>query len=707
MNNTISLDARDKIKAIILKLLMDNNGYAKREFSSSELQRLSRQMTNSTQINQDEIIGLYDGSIANSFSGNFSGILFFKDRIYVNLSKATSSLCMRYEDMTSITGDPSAFFANFKITSKNADQIVLKGLSYTTPKVFAVFVDIIKIVEDDKKANGKKTSTKESNVQNEQKTISSSLTNKSGSQVATVTGETRQTSKSNGSVCENQETIELQFFQKELPSFVQSLKKNLHIDLHWKWNFIGDSDFNSIMYSVRNGRVQHRNDEIPVAFYDETLLGNKKSGILITTKRIYHITAFQNNIFALTDSESVCSFRGTIGEDEPYCRIKWCSAVSNVDISGESPSKAHNVLLFWGNLFKFLITKEITDIITTTQTGNNVKIFSLIVGSSTKVSSTLELTSLQKNMLSLLLRNSFSDYDKKQKPRLDEWGNIKENIIACEKYSLLTWSDYAFYTNTTLYYHCKKQKTHTLIRYSEIKSYDIDTCVLEYGNNGAKINISLWDGNVRNFVKQLYSISKIEDENDTRILEFCFNRCSDFRNNLRYFKIGEITSAFKKQCQQQHAPELLRENFEHISITKMDKGNIELQFWSYFPRVETITINEDDSEYDIHEKELEQERLYDEAEERVELAQSVAAELPNIKEDIIKLFQMAIYNLYGVLFDEKNITFLEEPDFTFEGPTLAERVQSKIAPVKSVVDSMMESTARQMADIERKYNKDK
>ena len=55
MNNKISSDALDKIKAIILKLLMDNNGYAKREFSSSELEQLSRQMANGLQINQYEI----------------------------------------------------------------------------------------------------------------------------------------------------------------------------------------------------------------------------------------------------------------------------------------------------------------------------------------------------------------------------------------------------------------------------------------------------------------------------------------------------------------------------------------------------------------------------------------------------------------------------------------------------------------------------
>ena len=58
-------------------------------------------------------------------------------------------------------------------------------------------------------------------------------------------------------------------------------------------------------------------------------------------------------------------------------------------------------------------------------------------------------------------------------------------------------------------------------------------------------------------------------------------------------------------------------------------------------------------------------------------------------------------------FDEKNISFLENPDFTFEGPSLVEKIQNKIAPVISVVDFLMEQTATQMADAERKYRNHK
>ena len=70
-NNCLTNTAIEKIHTSILSLLMSNQGYAKQEFSSSELQQLSKQMANGTQLSQSEIIGLYDGSIANSFFREF------------------------------------------------------------------------------------------------------------------------------------------------------------------------------------------------------------------------------------------------------------------------------------------------------------------------------------------------------------------------------------------------------------------------------------------------------------------------------------------------------------------------------------------------------------------------------------------------------------------------------------------------------------
>ena len=89
------------------------------------------------------------------------------------------------------------------------------------------------------------------------------------------------------------------------------------------------------------------------------------------------------------------------------------------------------------------------------------------------------------------------------------------------------------------------------------------------------------------------------------------------------------------------------------------------------------------------------------------MAEMVADQLTSIKDDIIKLFQMSIYSLYGVLYDAKNITYIDEPDFSFEEPSLAEKIQTVTSPVQSVVESLMDSTAKQMADVEAKYNKDK
>lgn len=148
--NNLSYDTKEKINGIVLNLLLNNRGYTKQDFSYSELQQLSKQMTNGTQITQEEIIGLYDGSIANSFSGNFSGILFLKDKLYVNIRKSSHSECMQYADMTSLSGDPSSFLATFVLTANDGNKIVLKGLSYTTSMVYATFYNIIKAVNDNK-----------------------------------------------------------------------------------------------------------------------------------------------------------------------------------------------------------------------------------------------------------------------------------------------------------------------------------------------------------------------------------------------------------------------------------------------------------------------------------------------------------------------------------------------------------------------------
>ena len=147
-SDNLSYDTKEKINAITLNLLLTNKGYAKQEFSPSELKRLSNQMCNGICIRTEEIIGLYDGSIANSFSGNFGGILFLKDRIYVNLNKSTTSQCMRYQDIMSISGDPNAFFATLSLKDNGNNVITLKGIAYTTKKVFDVFANIISCVND-------------------------------------------------------------------------------------------------------------------------------------------------------------------------------------------------------------------------------------------------------------------------------------------------------------------------------------------------------------------------------------------------------------------------------------------------------------------------------------------------------------------------------------------------------------------------------
>ena len=500
---------------------------------------------------------------------------------------------------------------------------------------------------------------------------------------------------------------DIKFFKNELPPFIQELKKTLNVKLNWQWNFIGENDFASIISSF-NKTLHHRGDEVPVAFRDESLFGNNTSGILITTKRIYHVTSMNFHEFELCDTQSISSFRSTLGESEPHCRIKWCSSVNNIEISGENPYVSTNVLLFWGNLFNFILTKEKNELLNRTVEENDVQKFFVSRKTINAVIDDSPTTPLQSKMLAILLENSFSDYDKNQTAPINDWGDLSSNtpIIACEKHTLLTWKDYSFYTDSTMYYHCKKQNVHTLLNYKEINEYDVNTSVVDYGAEHKKINVSLWNPNVKNFIKQIAHIKKMEDEKDTSVLEYCFNYCSDFKSNLRFFKTNEIKNVFSKQCQTQNAPKLLQENFEHIEIRNMSQGNIELCYWEYFPKVRQIDVNENDSENDRQEKELEQERLYKEAEERIEEARRVSEQLPTIKADIVLLFKEAIYNLYGVLFEKDNICFLDEPDFTYEEGVL-DKVQSKVAPIKYVLDSMMETTAKQMADVERKYKNDK
>lgn len=508
----LSNDTAKKIEEIVAKLMEANKGCGTTAFTPLQLQQLSAQMANGEPIAQEDILGLYDGSLVNSFTGKFSGILFLKDRIYVNLNKSFTSQCMHYVDMTDLSGDPSAFFATLTLSAKDGQKIVLKGLMYASIEMYSVFKNIIKELE----------------------TISDSTNN-----------------------------------------------------------------------------------------------------------------ASDNN------------------EHQEQEKKKTVSNPSNLPLKESSPATP-------------FVTKKIVPL---------------------KV-----LTPFQEKMFSLLWEYAFSEYDKEQKPPLSDWNSsqIKETILACEKISFFTWREYAFYTKNAMYYHCKKHGIHIVLYYENINDYDVNTDILNYGSENEKVNISCWTPHIKKFIAQIVSIKNATDESHTSTLEFCFNNNSDFKKDLVYFKSPKIKKAFEQQCQNQRVSNVLRTNFKHIEIKNMEHGKLDLQFGMYFPMVEKIHFSENDSEYEIEQKAQEQERLNEKYQKKIEDAGWTTVELLDVKDEIIKLFQATIYGLYGVLFKEENICYLEEPDFRFEEPLMIEKIFNKVAGATEAMKPYLADTAKRYAETAKK-----
>ena len=297
-------------------------------------------------------------------------------------------------------------------------------------------------------------------------------------------------------------------------------------------------------------------------------------------------------------------------------------------------------------------------------------------------------TVLQGKMRKFLLANAFSDSDKQKRPPMTEWGHLPENTHVCatRKYSLFSWGEYSFYTNKAVYYHHKKKATHNFLYFDGINSIDLNTGIVDYGKYHEKRDCTSWESFEKKFIHAVSCIWNMKDETDTSVLEFCFNECGDFRRNLCYFKTSGISNTFEGQCQKLNVPKVLREKFKYITIKSMKDGRMELQFWAYFHKVCNVTFNNDDSEEEIREKEWEQEEREREYEQSIEDAQYAFEELVRMKEIISELFQQSIYKLYGIMFDKDNITFLDEPDFTFEGPSAIDRLENATSSAKAFID---------------------
>lgn len=265
-------------------------------------------------------------------------------------------------------------------------------------------------------------------------------------------------------------------------------------------------------------------------------------------------------------------------------------------------------------------------------------------------------TIIQQKMFDLLLMNAFEDSDKKETPPFSDWPHLtnKNAITATRQYSLFSWKEYSFFTRQAMYFHNAKQGVHDLIYYDGVESYDPTTKTLTYNKpfSTKRItvskNISHWNKFEQDFVQQIAHIWKMTDEDDTSVLEFCFNHCDDFKKALAFFKTGRIKNHFVNRCSGRDA--VLRENFDHIQIVSMKDGKIELQYWRYF-----FYHDEDIADHECE-------------------ANDISEELYCLRDEIAEVFQETLYDLFGVRFQKENITFLQEPDFTYEGPSMADRM---------------------------------
>ena len=304
-------------------------------------------------------------------------------------------------------------------------------------------------------------------------------------------------------------------------------------------------------------------------------------------------------------------------------------------------------------------------------------------------------TEFQQKMFVLLRKHSFTDSDKSASaPISSDWPHLAKgfNPVAAKKHSLIGWGDYSFYSSKAVYYHCKKKGIHECLYFDYINSYDSTTNTVDYGPDHQKRSISQWDSNDQAIIANIARVWSMHEEKDTRILEFCFNYNWDFKRDLCYFKTNEIRNMFKSVCSGKG--QTIAKFHDYIKITSMKDGKLELQFWYYFHRVENVVFNENDTEEDIREKEWEQERREQEAENRENEVHWAFEELLEKSDTIIDVFQQALYRLYGVFFEKENITFLEEPDFTYEGPSFIDRVEGAASSAKAFVSDYVDRNCK-------------
>ena len=293
-------------------------------------------------------------------------------------------------------------------------------------------------------------------------------------------------------------------------------------------------------------------------------------------------------------------------------------------------------------------------------------------------------TDIQKKMRTLLFDKAFSSSAKSETPPISsDWKHLPTNTksIAAYTYSLIPWKEYSFYTPDGVYYHNKKKGIHEFLYYDNINNFDSASGVVDYGKDHSNRDILKWPNREKNFIKQISHLREFNSESDTSIFEFCFNAGNiDFQNSV-------FQKALKTHCQGKN--DIIRQNLDHIKVASMQDGMVNLQFSMYFPRVETITISEDDDEYERERKEWEQEKLIWEAEELERKAWKTQEKLVALNNDISEIFRLSIYERYGVLYANEKIILLKDPDFTYGRPSTLEKLCSTVDNVNSAAESFM------------------
>lgn len=112
--------------------------------TESEKKKMLLQITGRDTYDTKDIVGLYDASIANSLTGNFLGILFLTDRVYVKVKKDIQTQYMLYKDIKMVQRVSSKVI----MTSNEGEMIALSGFMYASEDMEKLLKNIAKKMKE-------------------------------------------------------------------------------------------------------------------------------------------------------------------------------------------------------------------------------------------------------------------------------------------------------------------------------------------------------------------------------------------------------------------------------------------------------------------------------------------------------------------------------------------------------------------------------